>query len=196
MRMSNIGKQCLLDGCNLPSKKKGYCETHYQRFRVHGDATKLLRPSNYTLINWIKNNVSYSGSECLIWPFSRSTDGRGQIYVNGKNKKANRIMCEMAHGSPPTPTHQSAHSCGNGHLGCIHPLHLRWATRKENAADKLIHGTKIRGELASNSKLTTENVIYIREQLNHRQGKDLAVEFNVHAGTISRIKRRVRWTHI
>lgn len=109
-RISNIGKVCKLEGCDKPAKKKLLCETHYQRMRINGSENSLKNTPPGTLLQWIKENSSYEGEECLIWPFSRSTDGRGQIYINGKNKKANRVMCEIAHGAPVVDDMQAAHS--------------------------------------------------------------------------------------
>lgn len=56
-------------------------------------------------------------------------------------RKANRIMCILAHGEPPTPKHIAAHSEGCGHLGCVNRNHLSWKTQEENEADKKRHGT-------------------------------------------------------
>jgi hypothetical protein len=31
--------QCAIEDCAAPSRKRGWCEKHYQRWRVHGDVT-------------------------------------------------------------------------------------------------------------------------------------------------------------
>lgn len=36
-------RTCTIDGCTRPVKCRGLCPTHYQRFRVHGDPTVVLR---------------------------------------------------------------------------------------------------------------------------------------------------------
>lgn len=77
------------------------------------------------------------------------TLGAAQINLGGRSVIVARMVCEEVNGPPPTPAHQAAHSCGKGHLGCITPQHLRWATQVENEADKLIHGTHNRYRYAA-----------------------------------------------
>lgn len=86
--------------------------------------------------------VGYTGDDCLLWPFSKSNKGYGTINHDGRNLTVSRFLCAEVNGPPPTPDHVAAHSCGRGHTGCVNPRHLRWATRTENEADKIIHGTK------------------------------------------------------
>jgi hypothetical protein len=31
------------------------------------------------------------------------------------------------------------HCCGNGHLSCVNPAHLRWGTAKDNGKDAHLH---------------------------------------------------------
>lgn len=109
-------------------------------------------------LEWIRKNSTHSGSECLIWPFARRSDG----YANLCSGPAYRVMCELAYGPPPTSRHQAAHSCGNGKLGCINPCHLGWKTHTENAADKIAHNTVAAGERHGASKLTKNKVAEIR----------------------------------
>jgi len=71
-------------------------------------------------------------------------------------------MCRLAHGEPPAPDYQAAHSCGRGVDGCLNPNHLRWATAEENEADKLLHGTSNRGERHGMVKLTEDEVRAVR----------------------------------
>jgi hypothetical protein len=33
---------CSVDGCDDPSETRGWCEKHYQRWRIHGDPTTFL----------------------------------------------------------------------------------------------------------------------------------------------------------
>lgn len=82
-------------------------------------------------------HVRHKGEDCLIWPYSRDDKGYGQVSIGGgKIKKAHRVMCEIVNGSPPTSKHQAAHECGNGHLGCFNPRHLKWKTNSENQKDR------------------------------------------------------------
>lgn len=61
-----------------------------------------------------------------------------------KNRRLNRIVCETFRGPPPSPRHQAAHDDGDkthNHIG-----NLFWKTPKENAADKVRHGTALIGD--------------------------------------------------
>lgn len=69
---------------------------------------------------------------------------------------------------------------------------LRWDTRKNNHADKVLHGTATRGEKNSQAKLTESKVIEIRQsQIAH---KELAETYGVSISTISEIRNRKSWT--
>lgn len=100
--------------------------------------------------------------ECVSWPYGKMGRGYGSIMDirNGEIVGAHRLSCQMVHGDPPTPKHHAAHSCGTP--SCINPKHVRWATPKENAADKKIHGTNNDGEKHGRSKLSNAQVAQIR----------------------------------
>jgi hypothetical protein len=93
-------------------------------------------------MDWLLAHIDYAGDECLIWPFARIAKGYGELGApNRKMQYAHRVMCTLVNGPPPTPKHQTAHSCGRGHDGCVHPRHVSWKTNGENQLDRRIHGT-------------------------------------------------------
>ena len=152
---------CNVDGCGNKRIVKGMCQKHYLRVKNNG-GVKAFNPRYKRMISWLKAHASHDGDECLIWPFSINDRGRGIANINGKSTSAPRIMCMIAHGEPPTDTHQAAHYCGNGHKGCVNPKHIRWATAKENEFDKRGHGTLRRGTAINTSKLSECDVTKIR----------------------------------
>ena len=85
---------------------------------------------------WIKDHVGHADDKCLIWPFSYRWNGYGQVGLNGKVRYPHRIMCELAHGEPPSRKHVAAHSCHNGRGGCVNPRHLSWKTASENILER------------------------------------------------------------
>lgn len=104
------------------------------------------------------------GDDCLIWPFSR-VHGYARYSLGGRGSSACRLLCALVHGEPPTPDHEAAHECGNGHLGCVNPRHLVWKTNPQNVEDKYRHGRIARGERVSTNKLSEDDVRLIRELL-------------------------------
>lgn len=137
--------------------------------------------------------MPYEGDECLIWPFHRNAGGYGLLRSNGRTRDAHRVVCEAANGQPPTPSHEAAHSCGSGHLGCVTKRHLVWKTHKENEADKVAHGTVRRGEANTNAKLTVEAVRAIRALSGLQTKTATAAQFCVSIRTIGLVQAGERW---
>lgn len=139
-------------------------------------------------LNWLKAHVAHQGGECLPWPYSRNHQGYGQVLYEGKIKKAHNVMCRLAHGEPPTPTHQASHSCGKGHEGCIHPGHLSWKTPSENRLESTAHGT---GNKPKGPRLKIETVRKILE--SPKSYLEIAEEFGIYFGRVAKIKRGETW---
>lgn len=129
--------------------------------------------------------------ECILWPFGLSRTGYGFMRINGEHGEVHRFVCRRFHGKRPAGK-QVAHSCGVRR--CVNPEHLRWATPKQNTADKTEHGTQTYGQRHPRAKLTTAQVIEIREL--KRQGvrhRAIADQFGVAESTISRIVNNKKW---
>lgn len=136
-------RPCRIEGCEGFSRKRGMCGRHYMRWYKRGttdvpDGTRRGEPEA-----WLRRHLDYTGDDCLVWPFMRSHGGYARIRWQGKAKHASKVICEIVHGTPPTPAHQAAHSCGKGGDGCVNPRHLSWKSPAENIADKIAHGTRI-----------------------------------------------------
>lgn len=136
--------------------------------------------------------------ECLDWPFAKDSKGYGKLKHNGKaDAIAPRVVCELVHGAPPTPKHEAAHSCGNGHLGCVNPRHLSWKTRLENRADSIAHGTHVKGSDHKVSKLSESQVRDIKLKSAAGVGTSvLASEYSVAPGTIHSIATGKHWAWV
>jgi hypothetical protein len=142
---------------------------------------------------FLRKALDYAGDECLIWPFSKLKAG-AQINWKGQPRLAARVLCELVHGPPPTPKHESAHSCGKGHLGCIAPRHVRWATHAENVKDMFIHDTTVRGTKNGQSKLRPDEVLAIRKMRGRLSQRKIREKFGVNQSTIWRIQNGQRWS--
>lgn len=126
-------------------------------------------------MQWIRDHLSYRGDACLVWPFYRDHDGYGTFGHEGRLYRAHRMMCELVNGPPPTPRHETAHSCGKGHEGCVHPLHLSWKTNSDNQRDRRRHGTAATNTQGNKSRLTKQQHEEIR-QLKGRMTRELIAE--------------------
>lgn len=124
-----------------------------------------------------------------------------------KQVRANRLVLETFCGPPPSPHHEAAHGDGDRLNNAL--ANLRWATRIENEADKLRHGTTargarhgsktkpetfLRGEQLPQSKLRECDVQHIRT--SPLTGAALAVELRVSPTLVSAIRRRKAWRHV
>lgn len=186
---------CSVSDCGKPAVKRGWCGAHYRRWQRHGDTSprNQLRAAPGSRLAWIKAHARHSGVECLTWPFAYDPNGYGQICEGGIKTSANRAMCLSAHGQPPTPEHEAAHSCGNGNGGCLNPTHLRWALPVENQADRIAHDTHIRGDRAPAVKLTEREVLEIRNLYGSVSAAQLGRRYGVSKTAILKIHNRTNW---
>lgn len=138
--------------------------------------------------------LHYTGDDCLVWPFSRDSSGYAHIWYRGKQRKVCRLVCESVHGAPRA-SDEAAHSCGNGASGCVTPNHLRWATRRENEADKKFHGILFatRGETHGMARLTEADVLKIRSMAGTVKQSAIAAAFKISPSYVSDIQRGRRW---
>lgn len=183
---------CSVSGCSRQASRRGMCTAHYKRWARHGDPL-AGRTERGALALFFEKALSYSGDECLIWPFGHTDRGYAVMWHDGHHYLVHRRICEEVNGPPPTPDHEAAHSCGKGHKGCIAPGHLSWKTTIENEADKLIHGTIIRGEAVRAAKLTEADVRAIRASTGTISAEAEAHRYNVSPFTIYRVRSGARW---
>jgi hypothetical protein len=185
-------RTCSVDGCEKVHYARGWCGMHYMRWREHGDP---LGGSTFEgePLRWIKEvAIQHEGCGCLIWPFSKCNKGYGTVKHQGRTAKVHRLVCAIANGQPPGEKHHAAHSCGNGHLGCVNPRHLRWATAKENSRDTFIHGKRRR----CGAKLSDCNVREIRRLSSVLPTQKIAKKFKVSCGTVRDVASRTTWAWV
>lgn len=186
---------CSVNGCELPSLHVGMCRGHYKRLRKYGDATINRNPNRGKPQQWIDEHATWTGGDCLIWPFSKC---RGYGVVNRsvgdvrRPVKVSRMMCEFRNGPPPTESHEAAHTCGKGNIGCVNPQHLVWKTHSENMADTVLHGTSTRGERNPTAKFSASDIRTIRSSDEARQA--LAARFGTTPNYIDSIRAGRVWS--
>ena len=151
-------------------------------------------PNNRTggSIRWLHEHFGYEGDDCLIWPFFRDDKGYARLSHNRKGHKAHRLMCEWVYGPAPADKPFAGHSCGNGHLGCVHPLHLRWTNNSENQLDRIAHGRQAGQPYGNKGKLTAEQVAEIQAERGKTTIRELAERYGVKRGAIDYWHKRAR----
>lgn len=142
---------------------------------------------------WIESAAAVTDDVCTDWPWACLETGYGVFAgTAGKDRHVHAAVCALVHGPRPEGM-QAAHSCGRSI--CCSGSHLRWATPKENHADKVSHGTHLAGRRCPWAKLGEPEVKAIRAQYaagSVTQAR-LAVQFGVCRGTISDIVTRKSW---
>jgi hypothetical protein len=121
---------CSIDGCERRSEKRGWCGTHYSRWRKHGDPLVLKR------INYATPEEGFSARSsldpktgCINWTGSSHSGGYGKLYTTDGIKYAHRYSWERVNGEIPEGMHID-HVCRN--RKCVNVEHLRLATNKQN----------------------------------------------------------------
>lgn len=185
--------RCTIEGCEKLIHAGGLCQLHYHRRRRHGDplAGRTLDGSPVRYLRDVV--VPYDGDDCLIWPFTRVASGYGQVRYEGRRRGVHRLVCEKVHGQPASPDLVAAHSCGNGHLGCVTPRHLSWKTQQGNALDSIEHGTFARGERHGNAKITAAIAGEIRALKGRLSQRKIAKLFGISASNVGHIHVGTRW---
>ena len=190
--MANV-RICSVDGCGKKRFGRSLCQMHYARLRTHGDVHggKYHHGDQEKYLKEVVLN--FIGDDCLVWPFERTRKGYGRIKTRGERFSAHRLVCAEVYGAPPSERHVAAHSCGNGHLGCVSPRHLRWATHKENHADKLIHGTVLRGERNHNASMTEATARRAKAMLGNMTQQKIAEALGITRSAVRDIKIGKSW---
>lgn len=183
---------CSVDGCTKTVLARQYCSKHYTAWRKHGDPLVRTMAERGAPMKWLQAHVSFSGSECLPWPFkSRYASGYGSVFVDGKLTGAHRAMCRLVHGEPPVAKPQTAHACGN--KLCCNPSHIRWATQSENELDKAVYGKSVKGSRNGCSKLTEEEVLKIYARKGSSTQSAIARDFSVTRENVRNIHSGKTW---
>jgi len=132
---------------------------------------------------WSKVNFTYFG--CWEWiGHIDSSTGYGRFQINRKSIPAQKVSFALFYGIDISVVHGSGnikllHSCNNGR--CVYPEHLYIGTYSDNMVDRLIAGNF--------GKVNANDIRAIKEKYSNGliTQKELAVEYNMTQGSISRI---------
>ncbi len=182
---------CSIPDCGKKHKAHGFCVLHFVRWKKTGDPLKARRypprgePMKYLL--------AHMWDDCPKWPYARGRGGYGHIQYEGQVRDLHRLVCEMVNGPALFQDMDASHICGKGHEGCFGARCLSWKTKSSNMADRIGHGTEMRGEDVPNSKLTETQVIRIRKLAKTNTHQEIADQFGVSRPAISNVISRKTW---
>lgn len=144
----------------------------------------------------IANKIEVT-DHCWLWKATRMqrlSCGYGVVRFEGKDRKAHRVIWELANG--PIPEGMCVlHKCDNAL--CVNPDHLFLGTHADNMRDmtnKGRHSEHFKGVKNPKSKLSESDVLRIRTLENSVE--NIAVDYQINKSTVYRIKNRQCWKDV
>ncbi|SRR5258706_1645972 len=186
--------KCKINDCDNIARTRGWCGKHYMRWLMNGSPDLMLRTPNGEPLQYLKNHM-HEGC-CQIWPYTKTGKGYPQIWWNGRVMPATQVVLELNNKPKPFPKAEVRHICGKGHLGCFNLKCLRWGTCRENAGDRVTHGSNPAGERHGRSKLTENQIYWARKVAGNLTLQEIADQLNCSVFNIKSILRRRTWKHI
>jgi len=138
------------------------------------------------------NFIQETDSGCWNWSGHKDKAGYGYFWNGQTNQLAHRWMYEYTSQQNIPDNIVICHSCDNP--SCVNPMHLFHGTQKDNIQDSVLKKRKIVGESHVKSKLTVNDVVYIRSSTASL--KELASTFGVSMTLISNVRNKKRWKHV
>lgn len=112
-----------------------------------------------------------------------------------RTQRVHVVICRTFHGPKPSPRHHAAHCDGDSQNNIA--KNLKWATPEQNQADRVLHGTDIRGEQVHLAKLTEADIPVIRRlRMLHVPSRVIAHAFQVDHKAINSIEKGLTWKHV
>lgn len=140
---------------------------------------------NNAAIHYVMKNIDIDENDCWNWRGPFYNDSGYGLYAHGR---VHRLTYRALIG--PIPEGKFVcHSCDNRR--CCNPLHLFIGTTQENTEDCRSKGRQARGERMGSAKLTSDQVLLIRE--DKRTHRAIAKDYSLDQSTIQNIKSRKIW---
>jgi plasmid maintenance system antidote protein VapI len=164
--------------------------TPYLCHSAAGEAGGKMKQQTY-LENAIEQLKENPIDVCVIWPFSKISNGHAQTSYNGKRILVHRLAYQLYYGEEPKQL--ILHKCGNP--ACYNPEHLYDGNHKQNTQDIIKHRGMFPG---GRRKLTEDDVLWALEflrnsDLTHQQIADC---LGVSRPVISAINTNRTWKHV
>jgi hypothetical protein len=139
--------------------------------------------------------MDMENKDCIIDHYLPTQDGYPYFFKDGKKIYKRRQVLEDKLGRPVGEDKLTLDICGN--KSCISPDHLYEGTYLENATQRLVRGTNVKGSAIHTSKLTEETAYSVLGRLDDGEtGSSIAEELNVSPSQITRLRKGESWNHV
>lgn len=133
--------------------------------------------------------------ECWEWTHKRHESGYGIFWLDGKNRRANRVALILSGSIPEDDSLMALHSCDNP--PCCNPNHLRWGSAKDNTQDFIERKGGFRGENSPTAIINDEVASGImRSRVDGLPASMIAKKFGVTKSLVENITRGNAWSHL
>lgn len=136
-------RTCSIRGCELPHSGRGWCATHYQRWKRYGDPLVQKVARHTTRLEYLQHYTDGSAGPDACWPWTGTIekDGYGQTNWHKHSERAHRVAYEELVAAIPDGLVVD-HAChvpdlcrlGSAcpHRRCVNPHHMELTTSEDN----------------------------------------------------------------
>ena len=202
MAVYQLQRRCKIDGCNGKHEGLGYCNMHYQRFKIHGDPfycdapirLSFSRPDQIKDFLLSKKLITSTG--CWVRNGgAHDKDGYNWRVIEGKQIYMHRISACVFLGFDINSKLFVLHHCDNP--SCFNPKHLFIGTIKDNQNDMERKNRRARGERNGMSKLKIKQVRIIKIELLQKILQSvIAKRHKMSRSAINHISTGKTWKHV
>lgn len=196
-------KNCGIEFSWIRSKKQKLplfcslkCKGH-TGFRPGGTFRTSEETTEEKLNRMKKNLEKYQEKKlgCWGWKGNIEKNGYARMSVRDIPARHGHVASYLINIGKIPDDLQVNHMCHN--RSCTNPDHLYLGTQKENMNDKIRANRQAKGEKNGNSKLTREQVIQIKKELEKNVPISLLCEiYKVSDTQIGNIKNKKQWSHL
>lgn len=124
-------RPCAVDGCHRDAKARGWCKTHWLRWRKTGDPLGIIGQPRIDVLTRIMRRVVKHDGGCWIFMGHLNRQGYGQVTLSTEDGRAlvHRVVYMRLVGPVPQGK-ELDHRCRV--RACCNPAHLEPVTHLEN----------------------------------------------------------------